>query len=508
MNNSDIIRSVPCRESHGSVMNTFCRTIRHSSRALLFSLIALPLFAGCAVGPDYRPPSMAVPAQWSEPRPSVTEKGLSVSGQDLGRWWVVFDDPLLTSLEERALATNLDLRLAEARIRQARAARLGAGSTLGPTIESTAQYRHSRTPATSATGGGSGGTVANQFQTGFDASWELDLFGRARRTIEAADADLLATVEERHGVMVTLTAEVARTYLELRALQQSIRIARENIVSQDQTTELTRQLLQAGFVNSLDVASAEAQSASQRARIPPLESSVKQTMHSLAILLGREPAALTAELTPERAIPINLPRVPTGLPSDLLRRRPDIRQAEAQIHAATARIGVAEADLFPRLTLSGSLSFQGDALDSWFNWTRRLWSLGPSASWQLFDSGRIRSNVLQQKSLTEQTLISYQQAVLTALQEVEDALIAAAKEEEHHTALAKTQEANQRSLKLANTLYSAGQTDFINVLQAERAVYATDDLLTQSTKTLATNLVALYKALGGCWQGVVPTSGG
>jgi multidrug efflux system outer membrane protein len=490
----------PCRHSTRVSMNNVRRTISPPRRSLCLCLIALPLFAGCTVGPDYRSPSVAVPVKWSTENPSAAGTKASVSEKELGRWWLVFHDPLLTSLEERALAANLDLKLAEARIQQARAARLGAGSTLGPSLESTAQYTHSRTLATSAQGN-SVGTIGNQFQAGFDASWELDLFGRGRRTVEAADADLLASVEARHGAMVSLTAEVARTYLELRSLQQSIRTAKQNIAAQDQTTELTRQLFQAGFVNSLDVANAEAQAASQRAQVPPLESSVQQTMHSLAILLGQEPAALTQELTPVTAIPVDLPKVPAGLPSDLLRRRPDIRQAEAQIHAATARIGVAEADLFPRLTLSGALSLQGDALDSWFNWTRRLWSLGPSASWQLFDSGRIKANVLQQKSLTEQSLILYQQAVLTALQEVEDALVAATKEEEHHTALTKSQDANKRSLELANTLYRAGQTDFINVLQAERAVYATDDLLTQSTTSLATNLVALYKALGGGWEG-------
>jgi NodT family efflux transporter outer membrane factor (OMF) lipoprotein len=290
--------------------------------------------------------------------------------------------------------------------------------------------------------------------------------------------------------------------LELRALQQSVQTARQNIAAQEQTVEIIRQLFEAGFKSSLDLAAAEAQTANMQAQVPPLEQSSQQSMHSLALLLGREPTALTAELSLATPLPAHLPSVTAGVPADLLRRRPDIRRAEAQIHAATARIGIAEADLFPRLTLSGALNLQGGALDSWFNWTNRLWSIGPSASWQLFDSGRIKANVLQQKSLQEQSLIIYQQTVLIALQEVEDSLIATAKEQEHNSALALALEANRKTLDLANTLYRAGQSDFINVLLAERAVFVADDLLIQSTKTLATNLIALYKALGGGWNSV------
>ncbi|MDA8418679.1 MAG: TolC family protein, partial [Desulfobacteraceae bacterium] len=234
--------------------------------------------------------------------------------------------------------------------------------------------------------------------------------------------------------------------------------------------------------------------------LPPLQASAQQAMHGLAILLGQAPEALTAELSPTAALPEPPATPPAGLPSDLLRRRPDIRQAEANIHAATARIGVAEADLFPKLNLTGAISLQGDAINSWFNWTNRLWSLGPSASWQLFDSGRIKANVMQQQSVKDQSLIAYRQTVLSALQEVEDALVAVNREREHQQALRQAREADQRALNLARDLYTSGQTDFTSVLLAEQALYAADDALTQSTKALATNLVALYKALGGGWQ--------
>ena len=481
-------------------MNKQRCTTTQLSLGLLGAIIGLILFSGCAVGPEYQPPSVDIPAHWSEQPSSATGERTSASEQDLVSWWVVFHDPLLTSLEERALATNLDLKLAEARIQQARAARLGASSTLGPTLEGTTQYRHSQSPINASQNGNGGGTIGNQFQAGFDASWEIDIFGRGRRTVEAADADLLAAAEASHSAMVSLTAEVARTYLELRALQQSIQTARQNISAQEQMVEIIRQLFEAGFKSSLDLAAAEAQTANMQAQVPPFEQSSQQTMHSLSILLGREPTALMAELTLATPLPAHLPSVTAGIPADLLRRRPDIRRAEAQIHASTARIGIAEADLFPKLTLSGALNLQGGALDSWFNWTNRLWSLGPSVSWQLFDSGRVKANVLQQKSLQEQSLIIYQQTVLIALQEVEDTLIATAKEQEHNSALAQAREANRKTLELAKTLYNAGQTDFISVLMAERVVFVSDDLLIQSTKTLATNLVALYKALGGGWD--------
>ena len=251
-------------------MNKQHRTT-HPSRGILCPLIGLAFFAGCAVGPDYQPPSVDFPARWSGQTPAVTGERVSVSDRELVNWWIVFNDRLLTSLEERALATNLDLKLAEARIQQARAARLGAGSNLGPSLEGTAQYRHSQSAANAIQGGGGGGgSIGNQFQTGFDASWELDLFGRGRRTAEAADADLLAAAEASHSAMVSLTAEVARTYLELRALQQGLQTTRQNIASQEQTTELTRQLFEAGFRGSLDLASAEAQAASLQAQVSPL----------------------------------------------------------------------------------------------------------------------------------------------------------------------------------------------------------------------------------------------
>jgi len=299
---------------------------------------------------------------------------------------------------------------------------------------------------------------------------------------------------------VTLTAEVARNYINLRTFQQQIAITRQNLATQEHSALLTRQRFEGGFVSGLDVANAEAQTATTSAQIPLLESSTQQAIHSLSVLLGAPPAALRAELSPVGTIPGSPPQVPAGVPSELLRRRPDIRRAEARIHAATARIGVAAAELFPKFTIAGSTGFQSSDFSSWFDWANRFWSFGPSVRWRLFETGRIRAGVELQKALQEQEIIAYQQTVLTALQEVENALIASAKEQAHRNALMAAVAANRKAVTLSETLYTEGQTDFLNVLQAQRALYTTEDALVQSTRTVSTNLVALYKALGGGWQ--------
>ena len=464
-------------------------------RLALTVILYLGSLTGCLVGPDYQPPQMQVPDVWSGP---TGAQPTPVDVQDLVHWWTTFNDPALTSLVDRAVAFNLDLKLAEARIRQARAARGIAVAGIGPTVNASGAVVRSRSAVT--TSNGTEGVISNLYQTGLDSSWELDIFGGTRRNIEAADADLQAAVEDRRDVLVTLTAEVALNYIDLRAFQQRTDIARKNLKAQEHTAELTRKRFEAGFVGRLDVANADAQVATTASLIPLLESSARQAIYSLGILLGREPAALLEELTPAAVIPAAPPEVPAGLPADILRRRPDIRRAEAQIHAATARIGVATADLFPKFALSGSVGFRSNQFSSWVDWVNRFWSLGPSASWQVFASGAVRSNIKYQEALQEQTLFAYQQTVLTALQDVENALIASAKEADHLKALADAVVANRQAVQLSTQLYTQGQIDFLNVLNAQRSLFVSEDALVQSTGTISTNLIALYKALGGGWN--------
>jgi multidrug efflux system outer membrane protein len=466
--------------------------------------------AACMVGPDYNPPATAVPTTWqglgaaaaaqrSVPTPAPVA---------LVEWWTAFHDATLTSLVTRAIAANLDLRQAQARVRQARAARGVVAAGLWPSLDASASYRRSYGGgvASGTTGGSSSGSFSaaqearDLFQVGLDAAWELDIFGGVQRNVEAAEADLQAAVEDRRDVLVSLVAEVGSNYIDLRGLQQQLVIARQNLQAQQHTTEITRKRYEAGFANGLDVANAKAQVATTASQIPLLESSAQAAIYSLSILLGIEPAALVQELTAAAPIPLTPPQIPVGLPSDLLRRRPDIRRAEAQLHAATARIGVATADLFPKFSLLGSLGLSNNNPGSLADWGNRFWSIGQTLSWPVFDAGRIRSNIEVQDALQEQSLLAYQKTVLTALKEVETDLVAYSREQEHGRFLLEAVTNDRKAVDLAMQLYIAGRTDFLNVLSAQRALYVAEDALVQSTRSLSTNLIALYKALGGGWE--------
>lgn len=477
---------------------------RIPGRISLFLLCCLPLFSSCMLGPDFKPPELKLADQWTEPTPPALEAA-TLAEHDLAQWWTIFNDPQLTSLIERAIQANLDLKIAASRIRQARAAMTIAGANLGPAVDGSASYRRGQTPMS---GSDTPGITTDLYQIGFDAAWEIDLFGGIRREIEATGAELDAAMENRRDLLISLSAEVASSYLTLRSLQQRLDIARRNLKAQEHTAELTRKRWQAGFINKLDMVRAEAQAATTAGQIPLLESQIRQTIHGLGLLLGREPALLLAELTPEAALPVAIATVPTGLPSELLRRRPDIRRAEANIHAATARIGVATADLFPTFTITGGLGLQNNTFNSTFNRSSRAWSLGPAVNWPTLDMGRSRANLELKKAIQEEELFAYEQTVLTALSEVENALIASTKEEEHRQSLARAVTANRDAVRLAATLYSAGENDFLSVLDAQRSLYITEEALAVSNKTVATNLVALFKALGGGWKDAEDTDSG
>lgn len=464
--------------------------------------ICLLALTGCMVGPDFHKPETTMPASWHGLTPADTPTSVAAPREiELVEWWKSFNDATLTSLVERAVRANLDAKLAQARIRQARASLGVAGAGLWPEIDANAGYSYNRGSTSSSSGSSSASGVAyDLFQAGLDASWELDFFGGLRRNVEAADADLLAAVEDRRNVLVTLLGDVATNYVNLRGSQEQAEIARGNLKSQRHTAEITRKRHEAGFVSALDMANAKAQVALTKSQIPVFESSAQASIYALSVLLGQEPAALVRELAASAQIPPVPPEIPVGLPSELLRRRPDIRKAEAQIHAATARIGVATADLFPKFSLTGSFGFSSTDLNAFTSWNSRNYSVGPTLSWPIFDAGRIRWNIEVQNALEEQALLTYRKTVLTALQDVETALFAYAKEQDHHKALAEEVEQNQRAVDLSMKLYVVGKGDFLNVLIAERALYTSQDALVQSVRNLSGDLVALYKALGGGWE--------
>ena len=463
--------------------------------------------AGCAVGPNFKPPATQVPDSYYSLAKTKAAPASQVTPDPaaLMRWWRNFHDPILDSLVQLALAGNLDLKQAEARIRQARAARGIAVAGVFPQVNSSALYERSH--SSSQTVGPGGGTSVSTlapfrelFQAGLDASWELDVFGGTRRNIEAATADMTAAVEDRRDVLVTLVGEVGTDYLTLRGLQDQIAIAKKNLAAQQKTAGITHKRYEAGFVGKLDVANADAQVATTQSTIPVLESAAQANIYSIGVLLGKEPAFLAKDLERPGPIPPTPPKVPVGLPSELLRRRPDIRRAEAQIHAATARIGVAVADLFPKFNLAGSLGWAANDINKIGTQNSKFWSFSPSVTWPVFAGGKILWNIKVQNALEEQALLTYQQTVLTALKEVETALVAYVKEQEHRQALAQAVASNRQAVDLAMTLYVAGKTDFLNVLTAQLALFSTENALAQSTSALDTDLVALYKALGGGWE--------
>jgi NodT family efflux transporter outer membrane factor (OMF) lipoprotein len=471
------------------------------------------LAAGCMVGPDYHSSKDQPSEGWTSltnPAPTTnlttqptTQRYSTVdpaSPAQTAQWWQSFGEEELNSLIERGIANNLDVRQAEARIRQARASRGVVASALYPTIDTSGSYSRSGTGR--ADDVANGDARHDLYQAGIDATWEIDIFGGVRRDVEAANADIVAAVEDRRDVLVTLTSEIALAYLDLRSFQTQLALAQKNLSTQQYTADLTRRRKAGGFVSALDVANAEAQVATTTSLIPSLTQSARQAMYSIAVLLGEEPGTLVDELANESPIPQVPDSIPIGLPSELLRRRPDIRRAEAQVHAATARIGVATAELFPRFSLTGSLAVSGSKPANLANWNNSFWSFGPSVSWPLFSAGRIRANIAVQNAVQEQTLLTYRATVLTALQDVENALVAYSQEQTRRVALAQAVDANRRAVDLSSLLYQQGQIDFLNVLNAQRALFASEDALAQSERTVAQNLVALYKGLGGGWDEV------
>ncbi len=478
---------------------------RRTGHLLILACMALAFLTGCTVGPDYRKPEVPVPANWGEAPKSVT-----TTSADPARWWIVFNDEELDSLVERAVRSNKDLQLASARVWQARAERRVTASGAWPTVDATGSYTHiDRNLSFAGFGtGSSGGSLATAggsgkfdlYEAGLDASWEVDVFGGVRRAVEAANANVAASQEDLRDTLVTLLGEVATNYIALRGNQYRIEVARRNVAAQRQMVEVTRGRFEAGLGTNLAIAQAEALLAATEAQIPALETSVKQSIHGLGVLLGIEPEALLTELSQEGVVPPVPSEVPVGLPSELLRRRPDVRRAERQLASATAQIGVATADLFPSFSLTGSLGYQSTKGSSLISPGSRYWTAGPSLRWPVFDAGKIRANIQVQTALQEQALITYENTVLTAIQDVENAIVAYSNGQAAREALVRAVDANRKSVEIAQDLYQRGLVDFLNVLQSQSSLYQSEDQLAQNDQQVATALVALFKALGGGWE--------
>jgi len=466
------------------------------------TLFAASLLSGClAVGPDYQRPNIEVPRQWTEPA--------GLTGSQTDAWWKTFNDPVLDKLISDAITSNLDLKLALARIKDARALRsatvaaglpsLAAKSNISRRLNNSSSSA-SQTGTASAGGGlGFGNQSTNIFQMGFDAQWELDFFGGIRRAVEAADATLEVEVENSRAVLVTLLGEVARNYIELRANQQLIAITGENLRAQQETWELTQIRQQTGLSGMLEVAQAQAQAATTEAQLPNYETAAKQSIHALSVLLGKEPGASAIRLDRQGSVPAVAAQLITSLPSELLQRRPDIRRVERQLAVANAAVGIATAELYPKINLAAFIGLQNATITD-FTPMGKSWSAASSLSMPIFNWGKLNANINSKKAQFEQALLTYQATVLSAFKEVEDALIAYSKAQQRHQALAKAVAANRLAVQLANERYQKGLTSFLDVLSSQTALYQAQSLLTTNESQLAGNLVALYKSLGGGWQ--------
>jgi len=459
------------------------------------------LLSGCAaVGPDYVPPEVSAPKKWS----ASLAGGLSAEAMDpekMANWWSTLNDPTLTSLIERAVADNLDLRQAQARVREARARRGISQARRFPTIGAGGSANVAR--SSEETGSG---TERDLYAAGFDAGWELDVFGGVRRSVEAAGATLEASKEGLHDVMVSLLAEVALNYVEVRSFQTRLSIAEANQKAQEETYGITQARYESGLTSDLDVEQARYNLEGTRSKIPPLQIGLEQARNRLAVLLGQNPGTLKEELTERKDIPITPLDVAVGVPAEVLRRRPDVRKAEKELAAQSAQVGVATAELYPKFMLTGSIGLEALSLGNLFSTGSRTYGIGPSFLWNIFDGGRIRQNIKVQSALQEQALLSYEASLLTALEDVENALTAYAKEQTRRQSLAEASRAAQRAVELAQNQYTSGLIDFQTVLDAQRALLSLQDQLAQSKGAVTSNLIRLYKALGGGWTSLEPAS--
>lgn len=461
---------------------------------LMTALLLGAVLTGCEVGRNYHRPETPVDSHFTgAQQPGLTENDA------VEKYWTGFGDDVLDSLISDAIAHNNDLAAAEANLRAARAARRLAGFDLFPTVTLAGGYTHNLDAQQELPGVDQHDREFDTADAGFQGLWELDLFGRVRRNVEAARADLGVAQATLQDARVSVIAEVARDYFVLRGLQDQLALTSRNADSQYASLKLTRVRLEAGRGNELDTSRAEAQWQTTLASIPTLEASIATTIYRLSVLTGRQPAALSTRLAPE-PIPTLPPLNSIGTPEQLLRRRPDIRLAERRLAGATARIGVAAGDLFPKVTLIGSIGYLAPTFGEFGQSDARFFTAGPSVTWAAFDLGRVRARIGSAEAQTDAALADYQTAVLNALEDTEGALVSYGRSQVRRDALQVAAAASDKASDLARRRFEGGLIDFLEVLDAERTALSADLLLSQSRTDAATSLIAVYKALGAGWS--------
>lgn len=462
--------------------------------AVQLLIVALALTGCMTVGPDYQPVELDAPEAWH----TELQKGLTVGHTDpaaLARWWSMLEDPQLSDLEERAVKGNLDLKGAQARVNEARAMRGISHARLFPTLDAGAAASKSRSSESGGTG-----DETDRYATGFDAGWEVDIFGGVRRSEEVAQANLEATQEALHGVLVSLLAEVALNYVEVRTYQSRLETAEANISALQESYEINASRHQAGLISELSVQESLRILESTRAIIPAFETGLEAAQNRLAVLLGEAPGSLHNELAKTMQIPEIPATVVVGIPAETLRHRPDVRNAERNLAAQTARIGVATADLYPKFHLVGTLGLESLSAGDLFQSSSRVWGVGPNVNWRIFDAGAIRQNIQVQNARQEQALVHYEATLLRAQEDVENALVAYAKEQLSRESIARASAAAERAEQLARDQYQAGLVSYNNVLDSQRSLLILRDELVRSNGAVTANLVRLYKAFGGGWE--------
>jgi NodT family efflux transporter outer membrane factor (OMF) lipoprotein len=468
---------------------------------ILAALLPAFVLAGCTVGPDYERPEVPVPDAWQ----SEVIQDLDETEEPLLHWWTALGDTMLTGLIRDAEVSNLDLASAVARVQESRAIRGVATGGRLPDVILDGAYSRTRISENGQTGSTiieSGGEVSpfDTWSTGVGFSWEIDLFGRIRRQVESATAGLEASIEDYRDVLVSVYAEVAANYMDVRTLQAQLAFARANAEAQEGSLQLTQSRFEAGLTSALDVAQAQSNLFNTQSQIPRLESDLNAAMNRLAVLLGQQPGALHARL--DAAVPIPDPpaELTVGLPADLLRRRPDVRRAERLLASQTALIGVATADLYPTFSIAGFLGLESLSLDDLFQGGSETWGIVPGFSWNVFSGGKVQNRIRIEEARTRQALISYEQSILFALEEVENAMVAYEKERDRRDRLAEAAAASERSVELVHTQYISGLTNFQNYLDSQRSLFVQQDELARSEGQVVKNLIFLNTALGGGWS--------
>jgi NodT family efflux transporter outer membrane factor (OMF) lipoprotein len=452
--------------------------------------------SGCMVGPDYVRPPTPTANGWLESGDTSVHTDAAATAQ----WWEVFGDPVLGRLVELAAAQNLSLRAAGLRVLEAQARRgIAVGNLFPQTQELTGSYTRTHASANTPLGSFTGRDT-NTFLAGFDAAWEIDLWGKFRRAVEAADADLTGAVASYDDVLVSLVAEVAATYVNIRTLDERLGVARDNVRVQHDGLEIARARFEAGGTSELDLQQATTLLRDTEATIPQLELQRRQAAHAIAVLVGLAPGAPSALLGDPGHLP-EIPRgVAVGIPADLLRRRPDVRRAEQAAAAQCARIGVSVAALLPAFQLSGSVGLDADSAAHFLEGRSFEAMGGPSFTWPIFNYGRLTNDVRLQDATFQELAVSYQQSVLTAQQEVEDALVGYVRGTEQVARLVESVAAANRAVELSGIQYREGGTDYTAVLNTQQSKLREDDLLVSTRAAVALEVIALYKALGGGWE--------